>query len=122
MLPISTQCEVEVRGMPRADFDTEPAPLSVDIERVALVIIQMQRYVSSTRRPVNAAPFALAGAVLTFFGFMHGEAVDIAVTPTVAVAYAIVAAFLFALSRYPALAPALTGSSSSEVLHATPAE
>src|SRR5271154_1733746 len=71
---------------------------------------------------VNAAAFALAGAVLTFFGFMHGEAVGIAVTPTVAVAYAIVAAFLFALSRYPALAPALTTSPSSEVLHATPAE
>src|SRR5580698_2177835 len=71
---------------------------------------------------VNAAAFALAGAVLTFFGFMHGEAIGIAVTPTVAVAYAIVAAFLFALSRYPALAPALTTSISSEVLHATPAE
>jgi len=71
---------------------------------------------------VNAAAFALAGAVLTFFGFMHGEAVGIAVTPTVAVAYAIVAVFLFALSRYPALAPALTTSTSSELLHATPAE
>jgi adenine/guanine/hypoxanthine permease len=71
---------------------------------------------------VNASAFALAGAVLTFFGFMHGEAVGIAVTPTVAVAYAMVAAFLFALSRYPALAPALTTSTSSEVLHATPAE
>ena len=69
---------------------------------------------------VNAAAFALAGAVLTFFGFMHGEAVGIAVTPTVAVAYGIVAAFLYALSRYPALAPALTGS--AEVMAATPAE
>src|ERR1700726_3190576 len=69
---------------------------------------------------VNAAAFALAGAVLTFFGFMHGEAVGIAVTPTVAVAYAIVAIFLFALSRYPALAPALIGS--REVMAATPAE
>jgi adenine/guanine/hypoxanthine permease len=57
---------------------------------------------------VNAAAFALAGAVLTFFGFMHGQQVGIAVTPTVAVAYLVVAAFLFALSRYPALAPALT--------------
>src|ERR1700730_8381566 len=72
---------------------------------------------------VNAASFALAGAVLTFFGFMHGEAVGIAVTPTVAVAYAIVAVFLFALSRYPALAPALTTSrSSDDVLAAPPAE
>ena len=54
---------------------------------------------------VHAAAFALAGAVLTFFGFMHGEAVGVAVTPTVAVAYGIVAVFLYALSRYPALAP-----------------
>jgi AGZA family xanthine/uracil permease-like MFS transporter len=69
---------------------------------------------------VNAAAFALAGAVLTFFGFMHGQAVGIAVTPTVAAAYAIVAAFLFALSRYPALAPRLTMS--DEALAATPAE
>jgi adenine/guanine/hypoxanthine permease len=45
--------------------------------------------------------------VLTFFGFMHGESVGLAVTPTVAIAYAIVAVFLFGLSRSPAtmLAP-----------------
>ena len=30
---------------------------------------------------VEASAFALAGAVLTFFGFMHGEAVGFAVTP-----------------------------------------
>ena len=47
--------------------------------------------------------FAAAGAVLTFFGFMHGEAVGFAVTPSVALAYAMVAAFLFALSRSPAV-------------------
>ena len=40
--------------------------------------------------------------MLTFFGFMHGEAVGFAVTPSVALAYAMVAAFLFALSRVPA--------------------
>ena len=55
---------------------------------------------------VAAAAFALAGAVLTFFGFMHGESVGFAVTPSVACAYAIVAAFLFALSRMPAEAAA----------------
>jgi AGZA family xanthine/uracil permease-like MFS transporter len=55
---------------------------------------------------VEASAFALAGAVLTFFGFMHGEAVGIAVTPSVAVAYAIVAAFLYGLSRMPAAATA----------------
>jgi adenine/guanine/hypoxanthine permease len=47
----------------------------------------------------EASAFALAGAVLTFFGFMHGESVGLAVTPSVAIAYTIVAAFLFTLSR-----------------------
>jgi hypothetical protein len=42
------------------------------------------------------------------------------VSPTVAVAYAIVAVFLFALSRYPALAPALTMP--DQAIAATPAE
>jgi AGZA family xanthine/uracil permease-like MFS transporter len=60
---------------------------------------------------VEASAFALAGAVLTFFGFMHGESVGIAVTPSVALAYAVVAAFLFALSRAPAAAtvPSMSG-------------
>jgi hypothetical protein len=61
-----------------------------------------------------------AGAVLTFFGFMHGSAVGIAVSPTLAVTYAIVAVVLFAVSRYPALAPALTAPS-GEVMAAAPA-
>jgi len=47
---------------------------------------------------VEASAFALSGAVLTFFGFMHGESVGLAVTPTVAIAYAIIAVFLLALS------------------------
>jgi adenine/guanine/hypoxanthine permease len=53
-----------------------------------------------------AAAFAFTGAVLTYFGFMHGEAVGIGaqgfgVTPSVAIAYAIVAAFLMVISRAP---------------------
>jgi AGZA family xanthine/uracil permease-like MFS transporter len=51
----------------------------------------------------EASAFALSGAVLTFFGFMHGESVGLAVTPTVATAYAIIAVFLFSLSRAPAI-------------------
>jgi len=60
------------------------------------------------KKYAEASYFAAAGAVLTFFGFMHGEAVGFAVTPVVALAYAMVAAFLFALSRSPVveLAPA----------------
>ena len=43
----------------------------------------------------KAAGFAFAGGVLTFFGLMHGEAIGINVTPTVAIAYLIVACALF---------------------------
>ena len=59
------------------------------------------------RKFINASAFALTGAVLTYFGFMHGEAVGIGggfgVTPSVALAYLIVAGFLFALSQQPAI-------------------
>jgi AGZA family xanthine/uracil permease-like MFS transporter len=55
------------------------------------------------REFVKAAAFALAAAILTYFGFMHGESVGVGaqylgVQPPVALAYAIVAVFLFALS------------------------
>jgi AGZA family xanthine/uracil permease-like MFS transporter len=53
---------------------------------------------------VKASAFAFAGAVLTYFGFMHGEAVGIGggygVTPGVALAYAVVAAAFFAVGKY----------------------
>ena len=55
------------------------------------------------REFAKASAFALAGAALTYFGFMHGEAVGIGggfgVTPSVALAYLMVATFLFAMSR-----------------------
>jgi AGZA family xanthine/uracil permease-like MFS transporter len=55
----------------------------------------------------KAAIFAFAGAVLTFFGFMHGEAVGLGVTPSVSAAYVVVAAFLYACARFePAKAAA----------------
>ena len=68
-------------------------------------------------------PSRCAGAVLTYFGFMHGEAVGIGgglgVTPAVALAYALVAAVFFALAKL--------GTSSLPVSHpetplAAPAE
>jgi AGZA family xanthine/uracil permease-like MFS transporter len=53
---------------------------------------------------IKASAFALSGAVLTYFGFMHGEAVGIGgglgVTPGVALAYALVSAVFFALAKY----------------------
>ncbi len=56
---------------------------------------------------MKASAFAFAGAVMTYFGFMHGSAVGIGnhglgVTPGVALAYLIVAVFLYALSLKPA--------------------
>jgi AGZA family xanthine/uracil permease-like MFS transporter len=53
----------------------------------------------------KAAAFATAGAVLTFFGFMHGPAVGFAVTPGLALAYAMLAGLLFACARQPVAAP-----------------
>jgi AGZA family xanthine/uracil permease-like MFS transporter len=69
----------------------------------------------------EASAFAMSGAVLTFFGFMHGESVGLAVTPTVAIAYAIVAVFLFGLSRSPATWTA-PQPSNEKAIAATPAE
>src|SRR3954470_5061198 len=55
---------------------------------------------------VKASAFAFSGAVMTYFGFMHGEAVGVGgglgVTPAVALAYAVVAVFLYARSGAPA--------------------
>ena len=68
---------------------------------------------------MEASAFALSGAVLTFFGFMHGESVGLAVTPTVAIAYAIVAVFLFGLSRSPVT---LSTPLEDKAIAATPAE
>jgi AGZA family xanthine/uracil permease-like MFS transporter len=70
---------------------------------------------------VEASAFALSGAVLTFFGFMHGESVGLAVTPPVATAYTIIAAFLFALSRSAAIWPTIE-SLEQKAVAATPAE
>jgi adenine/guanine/hypoxanthine permease len=53
---------------------------------------------------VKASAFAFAGAVLTYFGFMHGEAVGIGgglgVTPGVALAYAVVAAGFLGVAKF----------------------
>ncbi len=52
----------------------------------------------------KAAAFALAGAVLTFLGFMHGEAIGFAVSPWVAGSYAAVALWLFGCSKFGSIA------------------
>ena len=52
----------------------------------------------------KAAAFAVAGAVMTFFGFMHGEHIGFAQSPAVAASYLGVAIVLFAC-RYTAVSP-----------------
>ncbi len=54
---------------------------------------------------VKAAAFAVAGAVLTFFGFIHGEAIGLGRSPTVAVSYLAIACVLLICSRFAAVAP-----------------
>ena len=58
------------------------------------------------RELMRAAYFALAGMVLTFFGFIHSEAIGFARSPQVAVAYLGVAAVLFWSAKYAVIAPA----------------
>jgi AGZA family xanthine/uracil permease-like MFS transporter len=57
---------------------------------------------------MRAAAFAAAGAALTFFGFMHGEAIGIGQTPLVATSYLVVAGFLAGCAKFAAVpAPAV---------------
>ncbi|HMR33449.1 MAG TPA: hypothetical protein PKA13_19350 [Geminicoccaceae bacterium] len=71
----------------------------------------------------RAAPLGtLAGAVLAFFGFMHGEAIGVAVTPSVTLAYLAVAAFLFGCARYQADEPILDEEPAHGHHAAAPAE
>jgi AGZA family xanthine/uracil permease-like MFS transporter len=55
--------------------------------------------------------------VLTFFGFMHGEAIGFAETPAVAVAYLGVAGLLFGCSK---LSPASEAAPVPHEAHALP--
>jgi len=52
------------------------------------------------RKFMQAAGFALAGAAFTFFGFMRGEAIGVAQSPTVTVAYLVVAAILVGCAKF----------------------
>jgi AGZA family xanthine/uracil permease-like MFS transporter len=75
------------------------------------------------REFAKASAFALTGAILTYFGFMHGEAVGIGgglgVTPGVALAYAVVAVGFLALAR---LATSSEGIVDQDMHLAAPAE
>jgi len=68
------------------------------------------------RNFVKAGAFAVAGAVLTFFGFMHSEAIGIGKMPLVALSYLGVAVILFACAKSPATVarPVATGPDEPE--------
>jgi adenine/guanine/hypoxanthine permease len=61
------------------------------------------------RQFAHAAAFAAAGAVLTYFGLMHGESIGLGnglgVTPSVVLAYGLTAVFLYGCSRSSLAAP-----------------
>jgi len=65
------------------------------------------------RKFEKAAAFALAGALLTFLGFMHGEQIGFAVSPLVAASYACVALLLFGVAKLGGV-PALGGEAKDE--------
>jgi len=52
------------------------------------------------RKFMQAGAFAFAGGVLTFFGLMHGEAIGINQTPTVALSYLVVGGVLVACAKF----------------------
>jgi adenine/guanine/hypoxanthine permease len=57
------------------------------------------------RQLVKAAGFTLAGAIVTFFGLMHGSGVGIAKSPLVSTGYLLVSLLLVACAKFAAPAP-----------------
>jgi adenine/guanine/hypoxanthine permease len=69
---------------------------------------------------MKAAAFAAAGAVFTFFGLIHAEALGIGRTPSMVLSYLGIAVILLACSKYAGLAP-LPGEASRMHGHGDPA-
>ncbi len=52
------------------------------------------------RQFMKAAAFAAVGSALTFFGFMHGEAIGIGSSPMVALSYLSVAGIFAGIAKF----------------------
>jgi AGZA family xanthine/uracil permease-like MFS transporter len=65
---------------------------------VSLILAAMAVFIIE-RQFLKAAAFAAAGAVLSFFGFMHSESIGIGHSPMVALSYLLVAGWLVMLTR-----------------------
>jgi AGZA family xanthine/uracil permease-like MFS transporter len=70
------------------------------------------------RKFYKAAVFALVGAVLTFFGFMHGEAIGIAESPMLAASYGLVALWLLGCAKFATVSE--VAAEPEEELHSSP--
>src|SRR5262245_18040566 len=77
------------------------------------------------RQFARAAAFAFAGAALTYFGFMHGEAVGIGsglgVTPSISLGYLLIGGVLIACGRMME-GPAQARATAPPAAHPVPAE
>ena len=62
------------------------------------------------RNFMKAAGFALAGAIMTFFGFMHGHQIGIAHDPTVALSYLVVAVIFAGCAKLVVVEPKTKGA------------
>jgi len=67
---------------------------------------------------MKAAAFALAGAILTFFGLMHAESIGVMKTPGVAAAYLVVAVFLFLCAKKADVAAPDVGETDAQLVAA----
>jgi AGZA family xanthine/uracil permease-like MFS transporter len=67
------------------------------------------------RNLMKAAGFALAGAILTFFGLMHGQHIGFAVTPWVAASYFVVTIFLVGCAKFATPVKEMGGITAEEI-------
>jgi AGZA family xanthine/uracil permease-like MFS transporter len=67
------------------------------------------------RHFMKAAGFALAGAILTFFGLMHGQQIGVAVSPWVAASYLVVTVFLVGCAKFATPVKEMGGITEEEI-------
>lgn len=72
------------------------------------------------RNFLKAGLFSMTGAGLTFFGFMHGDRLGIAQSPTVAASYLIVGCVLVAAAKLAATSPVVSSHEDEEEEEAEP--
>ena len=70
------------------------------------------------RHLMKAAGFTLAGAILTFFGLMHGSQIGIAQSPMVSTSYLVVSVLLVACAKLAAPAPVDVSEHHGEIAEA----